>query len=126
MPTPVNPPNARAGLPLAYGSDAAGQVFVSGMVGYHPTTGELAGGGLADQADRALRNVALVLDAAGLGLADVASVRVYLADVRRDFAEFNTVYRRWFSGPAYPARTVIGAVLADPRLLVEVDAVAVR
>ena len=50
-------------------------------------------------------------------------VNGYLADVG-DFAAYNAVYREFFEEP-YPARTTVGAPLADG-LLVEVEAVARR
>jgi 2-iminobutanoate/2-iminopropanoate deaminase len=46
---------------------------------------------------------------------------VFLSDLR-DFDAFNRVYARRFN-PPYPARSTIGAQLADG-LLVEIEAVA--
>ncbi|CAM3493066.1 RidA family protein [Occultella aeris] len=127
-PVPLTPPGANSGLPLSFGMlsrDRSGAtVHVSGMVGYQRGTGQLVGPGLEEQARTTFDNVVAVLAEAGLDLDHVVQVRIYLADIVRDFAAFNAVYREYFTGPVFPARTAIGVTLADPALLVEVDAVA--
>jgi 2-iminobutanoate/2-iminopropanoate deaminase len=101
-----------------------GFVFCSGQVGLDPASGELVDGGIEAQADRALRNIAAVLDAAGLGMADVVKTTLFLADIG-DFATVNEVYGRHFPDPP-PARSTF-AVAALPRgARVEVEAIARR
>ena len=53
-------------------------------------------------------------------MADVVKVQAYLRDMA-DFAEFNEVYKTFFSDP-YPARTTVQSDLTIP---IEVDVVAV-
>jgi 2-iminobutanoate/2-iminopropanoate deaminase len=109
--------------PYSQGIAVDGLVFCSGQLGLDPVTGELADG-VEAQADRALRNLAAVLDAAGLGLADVVRTTLYLADIG-DFAAVNAVYARHMADPP-PARSTF-AVGALPRGgLVEIDAIAYR
>ncbi len=69
-----------------------------------------------------LRNLQTVLAARGRTLADVVKVTVHLADVARDFAEFDAAFRREVPEP-YPVRTTVGSTLLD--ILVEIDVVAV-
>jgi 2-iminobutanoate/2-iminopropanoate deaminase len=104
---------------------AAGElVFCSGQIGIDPATGALVEGGVEAEAERALRNLAAVLDAAGLGLADVAKATIFLADIA-DFAAVNAVYARFMPDPP-PARTTV-AVAGLPRgARVEIEAIAVR
>ncbi len=66
-------------------------VFCSGQLGLDPATGSLVEGGVEAQAERALRNLAAVLDAAGLSIDDVVKTTVFLADID-DFAAVNAVY----------------------------------
>jgi len=114
--------------PSALGSysqaiDAGVLVFVAGQVGLDPATRELAVG-VEAQAERAMRNIGAVLDAAGLTMADVAKTTVLLADIA-DFDAVNAVYRRFVGDPP-PARATF-AVAALPRgALVEIEAIAVR
>jgi 2-iminobutanoate/2-iminopropanoate deaminase len=103
--------------------DAGGFVFCAGQIGIDPVSGELADGVQA-QADRVLKNLAGVLDAAGLTLADVVKTTCFLADIG-DFQAFNEVYARYFTD-APPARSTF-AVAALPRgARIEVEAIAAR
>ncbi|MEO6058712.1 MAG: RidA family protein [Candidatus Limnocylindria bacterium] len=107
--------------PYSQGMRAGGLVFTAGQVGSEPSTGVLAEG-VAAQADRALRNLSAVLDAAGTGLDRVVKTTVFLTDMA-DFAAMNEVYARHFSAP-FPARSTV-AVRALPKgAAVEIEAVA--
>jgi 2-iminobutanoate/2-iminopropanoate deaminase len=107
--------------PYSQAIRAAGLVLTAGQVGIDPATGELADG-VAQQAERALRNLAAILDAAGTSPDRVLKTTIFLADMD-DFATVNEVYARHFS-PPFPARSTV-AVAALPRgALVEIEAVA--
>ena len=41
-----------------------------------------------------------------------------------DFAQMNEIYRQYFKPGNYPARTTIGAPLAHPDFLLEIECVA--
>ncbi len=117
-----------AGAPAAIGpySQAVstdGLVFCSGQLGLDPETGELAQG-VEAQADRALRNLAAVLDAAGLTLADVLKTTIFLADMG-DFAAVNAVYARHMPDPP-PARSTVQVAALPKAGLVEIEAIARR
>ena len=99
-------------------------VFCSGQLGLDPATGELVLGGTAAQADRALRNLVAVLDAAGCSFADVVQTTVYLADMA-DVAALNEVYMRYVADPP-PARSTVAALGLPKGALVEIEAIAVR
>jgi 2-iminobutanoate/2-iminopropanoate deaminase len=104
--------------------DAGSFVFLAGQIGLDPQTGELVEGGVEAQAERVLRNVVAVLDAAGLTMANVVKTTCLLADIN-DFDAFNAVYARFVGDPP-PARSTF-AVAALPRgALVEVEAIAAR
>lgn len=121
--TPVTPAGSGPSrLALSHGMVANGLLFTAGMVAYHPQTGEIVGGTVGEQTRQTLQNLAAILAAAGVGFADVVRARVHLADVRRDFAEFDAAYREFFT-PPYPARTTVGSTLAAEGLLVEIDLV---
>ena len=100
-----------------------GFVFCSGQIGLDPATGQLAEG-VEAQADRVMRNLSAVLDAAGLTFADVVKTTILLTDMA-DFATVNRIYARFVSDPP-PARATF-AVAGLPRgALVEIEAVARR
>src|SRR5919198_3480726 len=108
--------------PYSQGIAIDGLVFCSGQIGLDPASGELVEGGVEAEADRALRNLAAVLDAAGATMADVVKTTVFLADIA-DFAAVNAIYARHFPDPP-PARSTfaVGALPKEAR--VEVEAIA--
>lgn len=116
------------GAPQAIGAysqgiDTGALVFVAGQIGLDPQTRELVEG-VEQQAERALRNIRAILDAAGLTMNDVVKATILLADIG-DFERVNQVYSRFVSDPP-PARTTF-AVAALPRgAQVEIEAIAAR
>lgn len=99
----------------------AGQLlFTSGFGPHDPRTGEIVGRTAAEQTRQTLANVQAVLSAAGATMDDVVKVTVHLADLARDFQDFDQVYREFLSAP-YPSRTAVGSQLLG--FLVEIDVV---
>ena len=99
-------------------------VFCSGQLGLDPATGDLVEGGVEAQAERALRNLEAVLDAAGVSMNDVVKTTIFLADIG-DFAAVNAIYARHMPDPA-PARSTfaVGALPKGGRI--EIEAIARR
>ncbi len=99
-----------------------GLVYCSGQVALDPKTGQLLEGSVGEQADRALQNLAAVLQAAGSGFDKVLRTTVFLTAMA-DFAEMNKVYEKFFTGNK-PARSTV-AVKELPRgAKVEIDCIA--
>ena len=118
-----------AGAPAAIGpySQAIavdGLLFCSGQLGLDPESGSLVEGGVEAQAERSLKNLAAVLDAAGLGWADVVKTTIFLADIA-DFATVNAVYGRLMPDPP-PARSTVQVAALPKGGLVEIEATARR
>lgn len=121
----VSTSNAPAALgPYSQAIDAEGLVFCSGQVGIDPGTKKLADG-IEGQTEQALRNLAAVLGAAGLGLADVVKTTLWLTDAA-DFAAVNAVYARHFHEPAPARSTPIVSALPLQGARVSIEAIAVR
>ena len=99
---------------------AGGWVFVAGTTAVNDR-GEVVGSAY-EQAREALRKIAVALAAAGATLDQVVQTRVYLADVSL-WEEVGRAHGEVF-GEALPAATMVGAALLDPRMLVEIEAVA--
>ena len=71
-------------------------------------------------------NMGLVLTEAGCGWTDIAELTAYFTHLQRDYQLFMTVRDRYIREP-YPAMTMIGvAELAQPGLICETKAIAVR
>ena len=99
-------------------------IYVSGQIAADPVSGSIAGGGVRQQTEAAIRNVGKVLAGAGLGFESIIKTTVFMTDLRA-FDEMNEVYARFFTPPA-PARTTV-QVSALPRgALIEIEAVAYK
>lgn len=120
----INTNGAPAAIgPYSQGIDTGSLVFVAGQIGREAQSGELADG-VEAQTEQCMKNIAAILDAAGLSWADVVKTTCFLADIA-DFDAFNGVYKTFVVDPA-PARSTF-AVKDLPRgARVEVEAIAAR
>ena len=101
---------------------AGGFVFVSGQIPIDPATGEFVPGGVAEQTEQVMRNLASILSAAGSSIMDVVKTTVFLADMG-DFAAMNEVYGRYFPEDP-PARATVQAARLPRDARVEIEVVA--
>jgi 2-iminobutanoate/2-iminopropanoate deaminase len=109
--------------PYSQAIRAGDLVFTAGQLGTDPDSGELAGDGIAEQADQALANLAAILEAAGSGMDRLVKVTVYLADIG-DWPAVNEVYARAVPEP-FPARSAFAVKDLPKGARVEIEAVAV-
>ena len=123
MREPVQTDKAPAAIgPYSQAIRAGGFVFASGQIPIDPATGEFVQGGIAEQTEQVLKNLAALLEAAGSGLDKVVKTTVFLADMK-EFAQMNEVYAKYFTA-APPARATV-AVAGLPRdARVEIEAIA--
>lgn len=118
-PTPVGP--------FCHATESDGWVFLTGQMPTDPDDAQAPlPDGIEAQTRRVMDNLVLVLEGLGLGLQDVASVRIYLTEFKRDFQAMNAVYRSYFSADKLPSRTCIGVTALAVDALVEIDLVARR
>jgi 2-iminobutanoate/2-iminopropanoate deaminase len=97
-------------------------LFVSGQLGIDPATKKLADGGVRAQADRALRNMAAILEEAGAGMESIVKTTVLLQSMD-DFAALNETYATFFSAEP-PARATFQVARLPLGALVEIEAIA--
>jgi enamine deaminase RidA (YjgF/YER057c/UK114 family) len=104
---------------------AAGDyVFVSGCTSVQGT--ELVHEGDAQaQTAQAIANVGAALTGLGASLADVVSTRMLVTDISR-WAEYGQAHGEAFGDTAPAATMAEVRALIDPRMLVEVEAIAYR
>ena len=97
-------------------------VFASGQIPIDPQTGQFISGGIAQQTEQALKNLAAVLEAAGSGLDHIVKTTVFLADMQ-DFAAMNEIYGKFFTTEP-PARATVAASRLPRDARVEIEAIA--
>ena len=108
--------------PYSQAIRAGDLVFTAGQLGLDPSSGEFTSDDVAGQAERALANLAAILDAAGSGLDRLVKVTVYLADIS-DWPAVNEVYARVSPEP-FPARSAFAVRDLPKGARVEIEAVA--
>ena len=96
-------------------------VFTSGQIPIDPKTGEVVAGGIKEQTEQILKNLSAVLKAAGTDLSRAVKTTCYLSDMG-DFAPFNEVYARHFTGK--PARSCVAVKTLPKNVLAEVEVIA--
>lgn len=100
-------------------------VFVTGMTGRNPSTGELESG-LDAQTRRMLANIDAILNAAGCSAEDIVKATLILSDIK-DFKAVDLIYAAWLPGlgiTAWPARTAFAALGLPAGALVMLEVVA--
>ena len=115
-------PNAPAAIgPYTQGKVVNGFLFASGQVALDPQTGEIVGSTIEEQAERVMKSVGAILEAAGTDFTKVVKTTCFLADMA-DFAAFNAVYAKYFTEK--PARSCVAVKELPKKLLCEVEFIA--
>ena len=121
--TAISTPHAPGAIgPYSQAIRADGYLFCSGQLGLDPATGDFVAGDVEAQAEQALRNLAAVLDVAGISFAEVVKTTIFLADMA-DFAAVNGVYARFVTDPP-PARSTVAVAALPKGGRVEIEAIA--
>jgi len=110
--------------PYSQAITAGDFVFCAGQGSIDPATNEVLNGTIEDETKRTLGNVGAILDAAGVGFADVVKTTVFLADLG-DFAAMNAVYATYFPDPP-PARSTVEVAALPKGFKVEIEVVAYK
>ena len=98
-------------------------VHVAGTTAVDASGAVVGGDDPAAQTREVLRKIGLALEAAGAGLSQVVQTRVYLTRAQ-DWEAVGRVHGEVFAQAPPAATMVVVAALLDPRMLVEVEAVA--
>ena len=98
-------------------------LYLSGCVGTDPATETLVSGGIEAETRQTLKNIGLVLEAAGVGYENVVKTTVLLADIK-DFATLNSVYAEFFKSN-HPARSTYQVAALPRGARVEIECIAV-
>ena len=100
-------------------------IFVSGMVGRDPETGQIATDDIVEQTRQTLANIETQLARAGLSLKNVLKATVFITDMGL-VKKMNQAYMTFFE-TGRPARSCVQVTaLPDPEALVEIEVIAHR
>ena len=96
-------------------------VFTSGQIPINPKTGNVEATDIQEQTHQACENIKAVLEAAGSDITKTVKTVCFLQNME-DFAAFNEVYAKYFTGK--PARSCVAAKALPKNVLVEIEAIA--
>ena len=108
--------------PYSQGWVVGDMVFASGQIPVNPATGEVPEG-IAAQTEQSCKNVAALMEAAGVTMDNVVKTTCFLADIA-DFAAFNEVYAKYFTSK--PARSCVAVKDLPKGVLCEIEAIAAK
>lgn len=96
-------------------------VFTSGQIAINPENGNIEATTIESQTEQVCKNLSEVLKAAGTDITKAVKTVCFLSDMD-DFAKFNEVYGKFFTGK--PARSCVAVKTLPKNVLVEVDVIA--
>lgn len=108
--------------PYSQGIIANGFLYTAGQIALDPQSMELVAGGIEEQTNQVMKNLAAILEAAGATLDDVVKTTVFLLDMG-EFGAMNKVYEQHF-GAHKPARSTVQAARLPRDVKVEIEVIA--
>ncbi|MDD4604090.1 MAG: RidA family protein [Bacteroidales bacterium] len=108
--------------PYSQAIDVNGILFISGQIPLDPATGKMAEGGIAEQTEQVMKNIAAILKEAGYTFKDVVKTTCLLSNMD-NFAAMNAVYGKFYPENP-PARAAFGVVKLPMGSLVEIETIA--
>ena len=98
-----------------------GLVFTSGQIAINPASGTVEAVTIAEQTEQVMKNLGAVLTASGSSYDKAVKTVCFLANMS-DFAVFNEIYGKYFSGK--PARSCVAVKELPKGVLLEVEVIA--
>ena len=98
-----------------------GLVFTSGQIAINPETNNVEATTIEEQTEQVMKNLKAILEAAGSSLDKAVKTVCFLADMN-DFAVFNEIYGKYFTGK--PARSCVAVKTLPKNVLCEVEVIA--
>ncbi|MCK9218513.1 MAG: RidA family protein [Bacteroidales bacterium] len=108
--------------PYSQAIDVNGILFISGQIPLNPATGKMVEGGIAEQTEQVMKNIAAILKEAGYTFKDVVKTTCLLSNMD-NFAAMNAVYGKFYPENP-PARAAFGVVKLPMGSLVEIETIA--
>lgn len=107
--------------PYSQAIKTGGLVYTSGQIPINPVTGMIEASDITGQTEQVMKNLEAVLKAAGSSFERTVKTLCFLKNMD-DFAAFNEVYARCFTGK--PARSCVAVAALPKGALVEVEVIA--
>jgi len=120
----VHEPPGGGNYSQAFEASGGRTIYIAGMTSRDKDGNVVGEGDIRVQTQQVLENMKAVLAAAGGSLADVVKLTVFMTDLSQA-GPVREIRQQYFNRP-YPASTLVEiSRLADPRFLIEIEAIAV-
>ncbi len=110
--------------PYSQAVEAGGTLYISGQIPIDPDTGKVIEGGIKEQTAQVLKNIKIVLSAAGYRKGDVVKSTCLLDDIN-DFQAMNEVYAEFYNEDP-PARAAFEVAKLPLGVKIEIETIAVK
>ncbi len=107
--------------PYSQAIEVNGFIFTSGVIPIVPSTGEIVKGGIEEQAEQAIGNLAALIQASGAKIENTVKTTVYIKDMN-DFGAINGIYEKYFTTD-FPARSCVEVARLPKDVLIEIEAI---
>lgn len=107
--------------PYSQAIEVNGLIFTSGVIPIVPSTGELVKGGIEEQAEQAIGNLAALIQASGAKIENTIKTTVYIKNMD-DFTIINGIYEKYFNTD-FPARSCVEVARLPKDVLIEIEAI---
>lgn len=125
MKTVIQTKNAPAPIgPYNQAIKSGNTLYISGQIGFDPATMEWVSESIAMETEQVMKNLAAVLEAAGMGFEQVVKSSIFLEDMAH-FAVVNEVYGRYFDEDQAPARETVAVQTLPKNVRVEISMIAI-
>jgi len=110
--------------PYSQAIKAGNFLFISGQVAIQKPSGDLITGNIVDETHQVMKNLSVVLTAAGMDFSHVVKSTIFLKDMN-SFPKVNEVYGAYFKDQP-PARETVEVSRLPKDVNVEISCIAVK
>jgi len=100
-------------------------LYASGQIAINPESGDLITDNINDETDQVMKNIAAILEAAGMTFENVVKATIFIMDMN-NFGAINTVYGSYFNEKTAPARETVQVACLPKNVNVEISIIAVQ
>jgi 2-iminobutanoate/2-iminopropanoate deaminase len=125
MKTVINTDKAPKAIgPYSQAIKSGNTLYISGQIPIDPETGKIVEGGIKEQTEQVMKNIAAILEAADFTFDEVVKSTCLLSDIS-NFAAMNEVYGTYYKKNP-PARAAFAVKDLPLGALVEIETIAAK
>lgn len=119
----INTKNAPSAIgPYSQAVWAGDILLMSGQIALNPETGVMENESLASETHRVMKNIAGILEAAGMNYSHILKASIFIKDMN-EFAQINEIYASYLQEP-YPARETVEVARLPKDARIEISIIA--